>query len=293
MPTFSGMAFGTTFADLYLPYDEGMKVAIDATVSATRQLFPEASTILDLGSGPGEPACTLGARFPSAAVICSDIAQEMLDIAEKRAASNGLANVSTMILDLANLSAIPSASQDVVTANFAIMTTPHLQDGLKEIHRVLKPGGFLIGTVWHTFSVPSLAKDAMTELLGQPPPPPPVDPMRLADTALLDAEFASAKFHTVEGHSATAEITFDLGLVSGDLAWKSVLISTLTQLEKMEETGDATIRDRAKAAVEKVATAQGFVQDGKLACPGTFRVFRLVKCVSSMTEDAQGSITMK
>ena len=54
-----------------------------------------------------------------------------------------------MLLDLADQAAIPSASQDVVTANFAIMSTDKLESALKEVRRVLKPGGFLVGTVWH------------------------------------------------------------------------------------------------------------------------------------------------
>ncbi|KAK3250061.1 hypothetical protein CYMTET_40561 [Cymbomonas tetramitiformis] len=277
MSTFSATPFGSNIADLYLPFDRGMGTAIDSTVSAVRKLSPDAASILDLGSGPGEPACTLAAAFPSASVICSDVAQAMVDLAEKRAKSEGLRNLSTMLLDLADLNAVPSASQDVITANFAIISTPSLESALREIQRVLKPGGFLVGTVWQTFSVPELAKDVMTELLGQPPPPPPIDPMRLADAALLDAEFSKADLHFMEGHNTLGDIVFDLGLVSGDSTWKSVMISALGKLEQLETSGDTTICERAKATVEKTATAKGLVKEGKLKCPGTFRAFRLTK----------------
>jgi len=290
MSTFSAKFFGSNVADLYLPYDNGMSQAIDTTVSTVRAQCPGVSSILDLGSGPGEPACTLAATFPSATVICSDVARAMVNLADERIATKGLRNVTTMVLDLSDLSAIPSASQDVVTANFAIISTPNLEECLHEVERVLKLGGFFVGTVWHSFSVPVLATDVMTQLVGEPPVPPSVDPMRLADVALLDALFANAGLRVEEGHNRLGEIAFQLGTVSGTEAWKSLMISHLAKLEAMEQAGDAGICERAKEAVESLAAAKGFLRDGgELTVPGTYRIFCVKKphlaCLSVPRED--------
>lgn len=278
MSTFSATAFGSSVADLYLPFDRGMSAAIDDTLGAVQKLSPGAGRILDLGSGPGEPGCTLAAALPRTQVICSDVAQAMVDMAGERAKAKGLANVSAMVIDIADQSKIPSASQDVVTANFALMSTADLPAALREVHRVLKPGGFFVGTIWQTFSVPLLANKVMTELLGEPPQPPGVDPMRptIVDPALLDAEFAAAALHPADGHNATGEITFDLGALADGAAWKCVLISHLARLEQMEASGTAS-REQACAAVEKAATSNGLVNGGRLECPGTYRTFRLTK----------------
>ncbi|CAK0851340.1 unnamed protein product [Prorocentrum cordatum] len=253
MSTFSATAFGSNIADLYLPFDRGMSAAIDDTVGAVQKLSPVAGRILDLGSGPGEPGCTLAAALPRAQVICSDVAEAMVDMARERAQAKGLANVSTMVLDITDQSAIPSASQDVVTANFALMSTADLSAALREVHRVLKPGGFFVGTVWQMFSVPVLANDVMTELLGEPPQPPAVDPMRpaIVDPALLDAQFAAAALHPVDGHNTLGEITFDLGALADGAAWKSALLSHLARLEGMEASGGAS-QEQARAAVERM-----------------------------------------
>lgn len=278
MSTFCATAFGSPIADLYLPFDQGMSRAIEDTVRAVRTLCPDASSILDIGSGPGEPGCSVAAAFPSATVICSDVAQTMVDKAAARAKSKGLDNVTAMVLDLADLSAIPSASIDVITANFAIMSTASLSSALREASRVLKPGGFFVGTVWQVFSVPVLANDVVTELIGQPPEPPAVDPMRptVTDPALLDAEFSAVGLAASEGHNSLSEISFDVGPVAGASAWKSVLISHLAKLEGLEASGVIT-REQAQAAVERRAAMNGLVQDGRLLCPGTYRALRLAK----------------
>jgi len=279
MSTFSATAFGSRLADLYLPFDNGMGNGVhQATVRAVQNLAPDAASILDLGSGPGEPGCSLAAAFPNAAVICSDVAPAMVDLAAARAKGKGLRNVSVMALDLTDLSAVSSASQDVVTANFVIMSTANLAAALKEVQRVLRPGGCFVGAIWQTFSVPLVANEVMTELLGEPPPPPAVDPMRptITDPALLDAEFASAGLQATDGHNALGEITFNLGAMAGGEAWKSVMLSHLTRLEQLVASGAVTL-GRAQAAVERAVEARGLVSEGSLQCPGLYRVICLVR----------------
>jgi len=276
---FGKRVFGSLLADLYLPYDRGMGHAIESTVSAVKKLSPNAENILDLASGPGEPGCTLAKSFPNAAVICSDGAQAMVDLATQRATEKGLHNVTTMLLDLTDLSALPTASQDVVTINFAISHIDNPQGALKEIHRVLKPNGVLCGTIWQSFSVPVLANLVVTELLGEAPNPPPIDKMRFGDSSsLLDREFSETGFLMLDGHNTTGEIIFDMGPINGDyLAWKSVLISHLSKLEEMEAAGDSTIRERAEVTVQSLAKEKGWIQDGNMKLPGTFRSFCLAR----------------
>jgi len=277
---FEQQAFGCAFSQLYKPYDEGMGPAIHATTLAIKQRRPEARTILDLGSGHGEPACTIAAALPGANVICSDLAQSMLDRAAMRASDQGLFNVTTMILDLADLGSIGTASQDVVTANFALQNAPDVRSTLREIHRVLNPGGLLVATVWQVFSVVTVAAEVHAELMGLPPPDPEVHkyagPLRLADIDMVNSEIALAQFEPSEGHDSYGEIAFDLGAMAGD-AWKHVVIGHLTKLEEIEKGGDATIQERTKGIVRSITAARGFVRDGTLYMPGTFRNLRVAK----------------
>ena len=100
--------------------------------------------------------------------------------------------------------------------------------------------------------------------------------MRLADVEMVNREFSEAQFEFCEGHDTAGETSFKVGEVAGD-AWKHVMLSHLTKLEEMEEAGDASVQERTRAAVEKVAVAKGYVKDGVLCMPGTFRNFRVAK----------------
>ncbi len=279
MATFEEEAFGVKVSDLYRPYNDGMGPAIDATVAAIKTLCPNARSILDLGSGHGEPGCTIAAAFPDAYVICSDLAPSMLRLAAQRAADRKLTNVGTKELDLCDLGAIEDGSQDVVTANFALQHAPDLVLSLREIFRVLKPGGVLVGTLWQEFSVPVVASEVFANVMGLPPPDTAAEKysgsMRLADVDMVNGAFKSVDFTFADGHDSFSETSFNVGTLQE--AWKHVLISQLADLQAAEGKGDTSIVERAQKGLEQVATARGYLQDGVVHMPGRFRNFRVTK----------------
>ena len=104
--------------------------------------------VLDLGSGTGYPAL-LAAQIVGAGgqVIGMDLAEEMLSVAEKKAARLGLSNVHFRAGDV---SALPfdDHSFDAVISRFCLMFLPDIQRAASEIARVLKPGGWVAASVW-------------------------------------------------------------------------------------------------------------------------------------------------
>eukprot|EP00966_Prymnesium_polylepis_P193791 4491785-Prymnesium_polylepis.1 len=67
---------------------------------------PPPAVILDLASGPAEPACSLAERFPAAEVVASDNAPEMLAHARRRIDERGLFNIEVHQIDLMDLRAL-------------------------------------------------------------------------------------------------------------------------------------------------------------------------------------------
>ncbi|MBI3611190.1 MAG: class I SAM-dependent methyltransferase [Nitrospirae bacterium] len=131
--------------------------------------------VLDLGCGTGYPALLAAqAVGHQGSVLGLDLAEEMLAVARRKAKTLGLKNVTFQTGDVTALS-FDSASFDAVISRFCLMFLPDVPKAVKEIARVLKPGGYLAAAVW---SAPennpfiSLPMNALKTFLTLPPPDP-------------------------------------------------------------------------------------------------------------------------
>lgn len=96
---------------------------------------------LDVGSGPGHTALALAPHV--AAVTALDLSQEMLDQGAALAAERGLSNVQFLRGDAERLD-LPDAAFDIVTSRYSAHHYPRPAAVLREIARVLRPGGRLL-----------------------------------------------------------------------------------------------------------------------------------------------------
>jgi arsenite methyltransferase len=101
----------------------------------------EGETVLDLGSGAGADVLISARRVgPTGRVIGLDMTDEMLSLARENAESAGAANVQFV---KGHIEEIPlaDASVDVVISNCVINLSGDKQAVLREVARVLRPGG--------------------------------------------------------------------------------------------------------------------------------------------------------
>ncbi|NJE43221.1 class I SAM-dependent methyltransferase [Thermococcus sp. GR6] len=91
---------------------------------------------LEIGVGVGK---TLPYYPPDVELHAVDAVPEMVKIAEKKARELGL-NARFYIMDAEKLE-FPSESFDTVISSFVFCTVPNPEKAMKEIYRVLKPGG--------------------------------------------------------------------------------------------------------------------------------------------------------
>ncbi len=92
--------------------------------------------VLDVACGTGDMAVSLVER--GCTVTGIDLSEEMLAIARQKTPM-----VTFMIADAEHLP-FPDASFDAVTCAFGVRNFVHLEQGLNEMLRVLKPGGQLV-----------------------------------------------------------------------------------------------------------------------------------------------------
>ena len=202
-----------------------------------------APLILDLATGPGEPATQLGVALPEATVIASDIAPDMVAKATERIEASGVGNVMPLLCDAQDMHMVPSASQDIVTCCYGFMFCPEPEKAFAEVERVLKPGGTLIACVWVDLAVMRLMREVMTTCLnGEAPPPPPINPMSMAKPGLAEGLIADAGM-TLE-RTTESEYPFDMGTVdletgkADELAFKLTMLPITTSLNELVDSGE-------------------------------------------------------
>lgn len=106
--------------------------------------------VLDVASGTGEPSLTLAGRMGKAIEIVGvDVAPSMVEMANAKARYQGFSRVRFECMRGESL-AFPEECFDAVTCKFGLMFFDDPLQGLREMYRVLKPGGRLSLAVWHT-----------------------------------------------------------------------------------------------------------------------------------------------
>jgi demethylmenaquinone methyltransferase/2-methoxy-6-polyprenyl-1,4-benzoquinol methylase len=119
----------------------------------------ENARALDVGTGTGDFALDLLARSPvSAAVTGIDISPGMLEVAERRAAKAGLGSRYERLI--ASVESLPFADGlfDVALAGFVIRNVGDIPRGLREMRRVLRPGGRAVILDLHTPRNPTIRR---------------------------------------------------------------------------------------------------------------------------------------
>lgn len=97
-------------------------------------------TVLDIACGTGDLTFQTARRLRRGQAIGLDITKAMLEIAERKRLDSGVTNVSFYRADIMRLP-FRDETFDCVTAGYALRNVPDIQPALKEILRVLKPGG--------------------------------------------------------------------------------------------------------------------------------------------------------
>jgi ubiquinone/menaquinone biosynthesis C-methylase UbiE len=166
--------------------------------------------LLDLGSGTGVLALAALARWPSVRVAAIDPSRGMLEIAAGAARSRSSDQAARLrtIVGAADRLPLEDASMDAAVSSFAIQLVPNRSAALREVIRVLRPGGRFACVSWHVDDPPFEPDDVFADVLDElqvirPSFDREVQPYTSARAAA--AEFRRAGFRQVRGRDAWLE----------------------------------------------------------------------------------------
>jgi ubiquinone/menaquinone biosynthesis C-methylase UbiE len=148
--------------------------------------------VLDLGCGDGTTALPLA--HLGADVVGIDIARNLVDAGNRRAAAAGLKRLTFQEGDASNLQGVADRSFDLALSIFGAMFAPRPFDVAKEMVRVTKPGGRIVMGNWIPNDPTSFVSQLLKTSSAFTPPPPEgfVSPMTWGVEAHIVERFGQA-----------------------------------------------------------------------------------------------------
>jgi SAM-dependent methyltransferase len=166
--------------------------------------------VLDVAAGAGDQTLQAAARVgPGGSVLATDLSASILSFAASAARSAGHTNVATRAMDGEHLD-LPDASFDVVTSRVGLIYFPDQQQALREMRRVLVPGGRVAAIVYGSadrngfFSVPVSIIRRLANL--GPPLPGQPGPFSLGSPGVAEEALRRAGFRDVKAETCSAPL---------------------------------------------------------------------------------------
>lgn len=125
--------------------DAGWKRAALQRVTQALASVPQAR-VLDLACGTGDLAVWIARSVPDATVTALDASPRMIDEANVRLAGRDSAvapRIRTIVGDMCAIE-LPTGTMDAVTAGYGVRNVPDSTQAVREMARVLRPGGHLV-----------------------------------------------------------------------------------------------------------------------------------------------------
>jgi SAM-dependent methyltransferase len=222
---------------------------------------------LDIASGTGEPGLSIARLSPTGRVVLTDLVAEMLEIAARRARTQGVTNIETTVCSADDLP-FQDATFDSISVRFGYMFFPDVAEATAEFARVLKPGGRLCSSVWvkpeenpwTTIAMRAIATEAVLAPQDRDGP----NMFRCAGPGYVSALYEGAGLREV----AEWDVEVELVTRSPEQYWQMISEHVSFVVAALQQV-DASARERIRA--HAIAQVSAFEKDGTVRVPGVAR----------------------
>lgn len=140
----------------------GQRLFVEGYPVLKKYLPDDPRMILDVGAATGRYSIRMAQDYPDATIFATDILEESLDIIHGLVEETGVTNVRIRREDATKLT-FPDDHFDVVYSGMLLQILPDVDAAMREMRRVLKPGGVLIAStvnIWNFHSLNKAIRDA-------------------------------------------------------------------------------------------------------------------------------------
>ena len=245
------------------PWAAQTRAATSLIVDAAR--VTAGARVLDLASGPGEPALTLARLVgPHGHVVATDVAPSMVAACREQAVGCRLTNMTCRVADAQDLP-FACSSFDAVTCRFGIAHVPDYPRALAEVRRVLKVGGRAAFVAWG----PRAQNPHFTlvdEALAAYPAPSPAGsrgpgPFTFATKGALHRVLLAAGFRHVDEEARQITLSWP-GSVDDYWQGRREMSASTTAL-----VGSLTVAERDRVGAAISARLRAYERDGRVDVP--------------------------
>ena len=222
-------------------------------------------TVLDIATGPGEPALSVADLVGSEGKIFGiDPIPEMVAAARRAADRLGLRNAQFDVAFADHLP-FPADTFDAVVSRFGVMFFPSPVDAIREMLRVLKPGRKLALAVWH-FAERNPFHYSLLRVIDRyvdspPPAPDALDAFRYASPGKL------RKVLTEAGAIASSERLLQYTM-QAPISVEDFLALRLEMSDKLrEQIGPVSKEQSAEVNRQALESLREYSTDGGMSFP--------------------------
>jgi SAM-dependent methyltransferase len=214
---------------------------------------------LDVAAGSGAlsiPAARLGAQ-----VLAVDQSATMLQLLTARAHREGL-DIQTRVMDGHALE-LDDESFDVAGSQFGVMLFPDMPKGIREMARVVVPGGRVLVTAYgDPHKIDFLAffvgavRSVRPDFEGPPPEPPPL-PFQLQDPTRLQQVLVDCALQDVHVDTVIESTQFRTGDELWDwIVWSNPIVESILDELRVTQAERVVIRQALQTLVQERAGGQ-------------------------------------
>jgi SAM-dependent methyltransferase len=220
----------------------------------------EGDRVLDVGCGTGQTTRDAARAAPAGSALGVDLSSLMLTYAARRAAEEGVTNVTFAQVD-AQIHPFDPGSYDVAISRTAAMFFGDHAAAFGNIGRALRSGGRLVLVTWQ----PLAGNEWIREISGAlaagrdlPAPPPDAGPFSLSDPDRVRTLLAGAGFADIDLEGTTAGMWFGN---DADDAHRFVLGLMGWMLKGLDDAGRVRAIDALHATMAAHETTDGVLFD--------------------------------